>query len=168
MVLDDVIIEQIAVVAGHLQGRVSHEPLKGERITAAINQIHTSKSVTECMDGSTLHASCVVVLHDGEPKSVFCEEVPELVTEQVIRTASCPNCHVVPKDGNHGRTEGNNLNLAVLRVSEDDLFSGKVYILNEYVSHCGSPATAVEQEIDDDPIPILTEITVGFRLLQED
>ena len=37
MVFNDVIIEQIAIVAGHLQCRVSHEPLKGERIAATIN-----------------------------------------------------------------------------------------------------------------------------------
>lgn len=48
------------------------------------------------------------------------------------------------------------------------MFSGKVYILDLDVSHCGSPTTAVEQKVDDDPIPILTEVAVGFRLLQKD
>lgn len=36
------------------------------------------------------------------------------------------------------------------------------------VSHRGSPSAAVEQEIDDDPIPMLTEVAVGFRLPQKD
>ena len=51
---------------------------------------------------------------------------------------------------------------------ENDLFSGKVYILNLDVSHCGSPAASVEKEIDDNPIPILTKVAVSFRLLQKD
>ena len=51
---------------------------------------------------------------------------------------------------------------------ENDLFSGKVYILNLNVSHCGSPTTAVEKKVDDNPVSILAEVTVGFRLLQED
>ena len=168
MILNDVIVEQIAIVASHLQGGVTHEPLKRECIAAAIYKIFPSKGVPERMDRSPLHASCVIVLHDGEPQGVLCEEVPELIAEEPVGAASPTNCHVIPKDGNHGRAERDDLNLAVLRVPENDLFSGKVYILNLDVSHCGSPTAAVEQEIDDDPISILTEVTVGFRLLQED
>ena len=50
MVLDDVIIEDVAVVASHLQSRVSHDLLKGERIAAAVHQILPSKGVSERMD----------------------------------------------------------------------------------------------------------------------
>ena len=124
--------------------------------------------VPERMERSPLHASGVVVLHNGEPQGILREEVAELITEEIIGTASCPNCHVIPKDSNHRRTEWNDLNLTVLCVSKDDLFTSQVYILDLNISHRGSPAAAVEQEIDDDPIPILTEVTVGFRLLQED
>ena len=45
VVLDDVIIENVAVMASHFQGRVSHDLLKGKRIAAAIDQIFTSKGV---------------------------------------------------------------------------------------------------------------------------
>lgn len=168
MVFDDVIVEQIAVVASHLQGGVSHESLKRERIAAAVYQILPSKGVPERMDRSSLHASCVVVLHDGEPQGVLCEEIPELIAEEIVGTISCPNCHIIPKDRNHGRTERNDLNLAVLCVPENDLFSGEVYILDLNVSHRGSSTAAVEKEVYDDPIPIFTEVAVGFRLLQED
>ena len=168
MILNDVIVEQIAIVASHLQGGVSHESLKGKCIAAAVNQILTSEGVPERMDRSPLHASCVVVLHNGEPQGILTQEVTKLIAEEVIRRRSRTNTHVIPKDSNHGRTERNDLNLAVLRVSEDDLFSGKVYILNLNVSHRGSPTTAVEKKVDDDPVAILTEVAVGFRLLQED
>ena len=96
MVLDDVIIEDVAVVASHLQCRVSHDLLKGERIAAAIDQIFTSKGVPERMDRSTLHASAVVVLHDGEPQGVLSQETTELITEQVIRRFALSDCHVIP------------------------------------------------------------------------
>ena len=168
MVLNDVIVEQIAVVASHLQCGMTHEPLKRERIAAAIHKILPSEGVPERMDRSPLHASCVVVLHDGEPQGVLCEEIPELIAEEPVGATSPTNCHVIPKDCNHGRAERNDLNLAVLGVPENDLFTSQVYVLNLNVSHCGSPTTAVEQEIDDDPVAILTEVAVGFWLLQED
>lgn len=168
MVFDDVIVEQVAIVAGHLQGGVSHEPLKGECIAAAIHKILPSKSVPERMDRSSFHTSCVVVLHNGEPQGILREEITEFIAEEPVGTASSTNCHVIPKNSDHGRAERDDLNLAVLGVSENDLFAGKVYILNLNVSHCGSPTAAVEQEIDDDPIPILAEVAVGFRLLQKD
>ena len=168
MVLNDVIVEQIAVVASHLQCGVTHEPLKRERIAAAIHQILTSEGVPERMDRSSFHASCVVVLHNGEPQGILREEITEFIAEEPVGTASSTNCHVIPKNSDHGRAERDDLNLAVLGVSENDLFSGKVYILDLNVSHRSSPTTAVEKKIDDDPIPILTEVAVGFRLLQKD
>ena len=88
MVFDDVIVKQIAVVAGHLQGGVSHEPLKGERIAATIDKVLTGESVAERMNRSPLHASGSVVLYNGKPQGVFCEKAAKLVAEQVIRTAA--------------------------------------------------------------------------------
>ena len=67
MVLDNVIIEQIAVVASHLQSGVSHEPLKGERIAATINKVFTSEGVAERMNRSPFHASGSVVLYNRKP-----------------------------------------------------------------------------------------------------
>ena len=84
MVLDDGIIEDVAVVASHLQCGVSHDLLERECITAAVHQILASKGVPERMDRSPLNASGGVVLHDGEPQSVLCQETTELITEQVI------------------------------------------------------------------------------------
>ena len=168
MVLNDVIVEQIAVVASHLQCGMTHEPLKRERIAAAIHKILPSEGVPERMDRSPLHASCVVVLHDCQPERILRKQVTELIAEQVVRRRSRPNCHVIPKNRHHGRAKRNDLNLAVLRVSENDLFSGKVYILDLDVSHRGSPTTAVEKKVDDDPVAVLTEVTVGFWLLQKD
>ena len=120
------------------------------------------------MDRSSFHPSCVVVLHDGEPQGVLREEVPKLIAEEIVGTASCPDCHIIPKDCNHGRAERDDLNLAILRVSENDLFTSQVYILDLNVSHRGSPTTAVEKKVDDDPVAVLTEVTVGFWLLQKD
>ena len=56
---------------------------------------------------------------------------------------------------------------AVLRVPENNPLAAEVYILILNVANCGSPTTAVEQEVYDDPISILAELTIGFRLLQE-
>ena len=167
MVLDDVIIEQIAIVASHLQCRMTHKPLKRERIAAAVHKILPSEGMPERMDRSPLHASCVVVLHDCQPECILRKQVTEFIAEQIVRRRSGTNCHVIPKNRHHGRAERNDLNLAVLRVSENDLFSGKVYVLDLDVSHCGSPTTAVEKEVYDDPISVFTERAILFCPLQQ-
>lgn len=96
MVLDNVIIEDVAVVASHLQCRMPHDLLKGERIAAAVHQILSGKGVSERMDRSPLHASAVVVFHNGEPQSVLCQEAAELITEQVVGRFALSDCHVIP------------------------------------------------------------------------
>ena len=96
VVLDDVIIEDVAVVASHLQCRVPHDLLEGECITAAVHQILPSEGVSERMDRSPLHASAVVVLHDSKPQGVLSQEAAELITEQVIRRFALSDCHVIP------------------------------------------------------------------------
>lgn len=55
MVFDDVNIEDVAVVASHLQRRVSHDLLKGERIAAAVHPILTSKGVPERIRAMKFH-----------------------------------------------------------------------------------------------------------------
>ena len=167
MVLNDVIIEDVAIVASHLQRRVSHDLLKGECIAAAVHQILPSKGVSKSMDRSPLHASAVVVLHDSKPQGVLSQKAAELITEQVVGRFALSDCHVIPQNGHHRSTEGNDLNFAILCVPENNLLSAQVYILILNVSNCGSPATAVQKKVHDDPIPILTELAIGFRLLQE-
>lgn len=167
MVLDDVIIEDIAVVASHLQCRVSHDLLKGERIAAAVHQVLSSEGVSERMDRSPLHASAVVVLHNSEPQGVLSQEAAELITEQVVGRFALSDCHVIPQNGHHRRAEGNDLNLAVLRMPENNLSSAQVYILILNVANSGSPTTTVQKEVHDDPIPILAELTISVRFRQE-
>ena len=121
MVFDDVIIENIAVMASHLQCRVSHDLLKGKGIAAAVHQILPSKGVSERMDGSPFNPSAVVVLYDGEPQGVLSQEAAELITKQVVSSLALTNSHVITQDRYHGRAEGDDLNLAVLRVSENNL-----------------------------------------------
>ena len=98
MVLDNVIVENVAVVASHLQCRVSHDLLKGERIAAAVYQILSGKGVSECVDRSPFHASIGVVLYDGKPQSVLSQETAELITEQVVRGFTLSDCHLIPQN----------------------------------------------------------------------
>ena len=84
MVFDDVIIEDVAIVSCHLQRGMSHDLLKGERIATAIHQILPSEGVSERMDGSPLHTSAVVVLHNSEPQGVLSQETAELITKEIV------------------------------------------------------------------------------------
>ena len=52
-------------------------------------------------------------------------------------------------------------------MSENNLLSVQVYILILNIANRGSPTTAVEQKTDDDPVAILAEVAVCFRLPQE-
>ena len=81
MPFDDVIVENVTVVASHFQCRMSHDLLKGKRIATTVNQIFPSESVSEGMDRSPIYASAVVVLHDGKPQGVLSQEAAELITK---------------------------------------------------------------------------------------
>ena len=73
MTFNDVIIEQIAVVARHPQCGVTHEPLKRERIAAAIHQILAGEGVTKRMDRSPLHTSGCVIPHNRKSQGILGE-----------------------------------------------------------------------------------------------
>lgn len=143
MTFDDVIIVEITIVTSHLQCGVTHKSLKGKRIAAAIHQILAGEGVTKRMDRCPLHAPGSVVSYNRKPQSVLCEQVSELITEQIIASASAADNHIIPKDRHHGRAERDDLNFAVLRVPENNLFTSQIHILILDVSHCGSAATAV-------------------------
>lgn len=160
VVLDDVIIEDVAVMAGHLQGRVSHDLLKGEHIAAAVHQILPSEGVSERMDRSPFHAAAVVVLHDSEPQGVLSQETTKLIAEQVVGRFALSDCHVIPQNGHRRRAEGNDLNFTILREPENNLPAARIYILILIIANCGSPTPAVQKEVH----PILTELAIGFRL----
>ena len=68
---DDVIIEDIAVVASHLQRGVSHEPLKRERIAAAVYQILAGKGMPELVDGCAVDPSAFVVPGNGVAQGIL-------------------------------------------------------------------------------------------------
>ena len=59
------------------------------------------------------------------------------------------------------------MNLAVLRVSKNNLLVAEVYILMLNVADYSSSTAAVAQKVHDDPITRLAELTFCFRLLQE-
>lgn len=124
--------------------------------------VMASEGVSECMDRSKLQASVGIVLYDSKPQSVLCRETAELITESAL-----PNCHVTSQNRHHRRAEGNTLNSPILCVPENDLSAAQIYILILNVTHCGSPAAAVQQDIRCDPSPILAGLAISFRPLQE-
>ena len=96
MTFNDVIIEQIAVVARHLQRGVTHKSLKGKRIAAALHQILPSEGVAKRMDRSPLHTSGCVIPHNRKSQGILSEQVPELVTEKIVAPAPSAHNHVIP------------------------------------------------------------------------
>ena len=52
-------------------------------------------------------------------------------------------------------------------MSENYLLSDQVYILILNIANSGSPTTAVEQKIDDDPVAILAKVAACLRLPQK-
>lgn len=75
--------------------------------------------------------------------------------------------YVVPQNGHHLGAERNGLDFAVLCVAVNDLPCAQIHIPILNVPHRGSPATAVQQEIDNHPIPIFRERTVCIWLLEQ-
>ena len=101
----------------------AHNGITPEAVEEIYHETGMLHDMAKCVDRSAINTSAVVVLYDGEPQSDLCQKIPKFITEQIIRRSTTTNCHVIPQNANHSRTEGDNLNLAILRVSENNLLS---------------------------------------------
>ena len=77
-------IEDSAIVLCHIQCRMAKQPLKRERITAAIYKIFTSKGVTKKMDACLLDTSLFVIVRNAASQAVLCELCAAFIREKKI------------------------------------------------------------------------------------
>ena len=67
----DVRVKDRTVMLRHLQRRVPHELLEGERIATAVHQILSRKGMTEKVDARLLDSAPLVVFRNRLPQSAF-------------------------------------------------------------------------------------------------
>ena len=137
--------------------------MESESIAPTIDQILAGEGVAEQMDACFLDASLAVILGDRQPQSVFREHTPIFITKEIIGVLTPSDAHIAPQDIDHSRAERDDLYLAVLGVAEYHLTVGQHHITILDIADGGGAAATVQQEVDDDPIPIFAELTIGVR-----
>ena len=94
----------------------------------------------------------VLYIRIAKPRAFFCQKAAEFITEEMIVSSATTDFYVVPEDCYHRSTERDDLNFSVLCMPENDLPLIEVNNLDLNVSHCCSPAAAVQQEMHNRPI----------------
>ena len=143
MCLDNVVIEDIAVVFCHRQCGVPHEFLQHKRIAAAVYQILAGERMPERMERSALHPARPVIFGNGLPQRILCKHIAVFVAEQMILCAAAADRHIILKDRDHHPAQRNDLNPSVFRMPQRDLSSGQIYVLYLDTTHRSSAAAAV-------------------------
>ena len=119
------------------------------------------------MDACLLDTARVVVMNDGEAQAIFGEHFPVLRTEQIIFGLAFSHSHIVLQNRHHLTTKGICLNFSIFIVPKHNLPALQINISVLDVADCGSPTPAVQQKIDNYPVPILTEIGTFGRLFSK-
>ena len=102
----------------HLKSRMAKKFLEGESVSLAINKEFTSEGVTKGVKAGLSYSPPMIVLENGFSQSVLSQHFTEFTTEQIFRRGALANDHVITKDIDHQRTEGQDLNFSCFGVTE--------------------------------------------------
>ena len=141
------------------------ELLQHERVAAAIYQILSGKRMTEQMNACLLDAAPLIVSRYGLPQAVLRKLSPCFGAEQIIIVRAPPEAQILPQNRNHLTAKGNDLRLAVFCMPIIDKTVFQVHVSDLNCPDCRGSAAAVQQKVDNDPIPILRKAAfarVGF------
>ena len=90
-----------------------------------------------------------------------------MVTKQIIFRLASPDGHILLQEGHHRRTQRDSLYFAIFVVAKQNLPCVQIHIPVLDIADRGRTASAVHQEINNDPVSIVAEGAVLFRLFQQ-
>ena len=154
-----VVLRQIRVVNGaivlrHGKGGMSKELLERERVSAAVNQIFPCECVAEQVNRSFLHSAPRVVSCDRLPQAVLRELCTRFRAKEVIGAFPASIPLILPQNGDHGAAKGNDLGFPVFCVAVEHHAAVQIHIPNLNCPNRGGTTAAVEQKVDNHPVPI--------------
>ena len=144
VVLCQVCIKDRAVVFRHGKGAMPQEFLQSKGIAATINQILAGKGVAEQMDACLLDTAPRVIPCYGLPQTVLCQLRAGFCTKEVVSRLPTSVPQILPQNGNHGATKGNDLGFSVLCVAVEYHPPIQIYIADLNCPNCRGSAAAVQ------------------------
>ena len=154
-VLDDIRIVNGAILFRHIQRRMAEQGLKRKSISSAIHKIFSGEGVPEQVDRSLLDTAPPVVFGNRTAQPIFRHHFTCIIGKEIIVWLTFADLNVFTQNRNHHGAQRRDLRSLVLGVLEINhaVFKVEVFILNQADRSRSVPA--VEQIIDDDPVPIL-------------
>lgn len=101
IILCNICIVNIAVMFRHFQRRVTEEPLQSKSIATAVDKIFPGERMTEHMYTRFLHPPAFIESYDCKPEGIFGKHFPILIAEEIIRTFSASDIHIIPENRYH-------------------------------------------------------------------
>ena len=113
IVLCQVRVEDRAIVFRHGKGAMPQEFLQSKGIAATINQILSGKGVAEQMNACLLDTPSRVIPCYGLPQTVLRQLRAGFCAKEVISRLPASVPQILPQNGYHGTTKGNDLGFPV-------------------------------------------------------
>lgn len=144
VILGQVRVEDRAIVFRHGKGAMPQELLQSKGVAATINQILSGKGVSEQMDACLLDTPPRVIPCYGLPQTVLRQLGAGFCAKEVISRLPASVPQILPQNGNHGTTKGNDLRFSVLCVAVEHHPSIQIHIPDLNCSNCRGSAAAVQ------------------------
>ena len=144
VVLCQVRVKDRAVVFCHCECAMPQKFLQSKGIAATINQILSGKGVAEQMDACLLDTPPRVIPCYGLPQTVLRQLRAGFCAKEVISRLPASVPKILPQNGYHGTTKGNDLGFSVLCVAVEHHPSIQIHIPDLNCSNCRGAATTVQ------------------------
>ena len=144
IIFRQVCVKDCTIMFRHGKGAMSQEFLQSKGIAATINQILSGKGVAEQMDACLLDTPPRVIPCYGLPQAVLCQLRAGFCAKEVISRLPASVPQILPQNGYHGTTKGNDLGFSVLCVAVEHHPSIQIHISDLNCSNCRGSAAAVQ------------------------
>ena len=144
IILCQVRVEDRTIMFRHGKGAMPQEFLQSKGIAATINQILSGKGVAEQMDACLLDTPPRVIPCYGLPQTVLRQLRAGFCAKEVISRLPASVPQILPQNGYHGTTKGNDLGFSVLCVAVEHHPSIQIHISDLNCSNCRGSAAAVQ------------------------
>lgn len=166
-IFGNISIINCTVVPCHFQGGVPQQLLEHKCVPSAIHQVFAGEGVSIEVRAGFLYTTGMVVMCHRQPQSVHREHPAVLVTEQIIFRLATSDGHILPQKGHHHRAQGDSLDFAIFVVAKQNLPCVQIHIPVLDIADSSRAASAVHQEINNDPVSIVAEGAVLLRPFQQ-
>ena len=138
-------VKERAIMFCHCKGAMPQEFLQSKGIAATINQIFSCKGVPEQMDAYLLDTPPRVIPCYGLTQTVLRQLRASFGAKELVSRLPASMPQILPQNGYHGTTKGNDLRFSVLCMAVEHNPSIQIHIPDLNCSNCRGSAAAVQK-----------------------